>query len=115
MESEHVYKINDTIKKNNLSLFKTVVPRKFNEPSQIQGLKNDVSLLSRLYIAHQHMEGDLFTFFSNENQNFPPAFSEDGNIKPPDNKCDLLKRLITTADVCDDSEIFNCTTYDGMH
>ena len=31
--------------------------------SQIQGLKNDVSLFGRLYIANQQREGDPATFF----------------------------------------------------
>ena len=46
-------------------------------------------------------------------QNIPPTTSEDGNIKPPVNKSDLLKRLITTADIYDYGEIFNYTIHDG--
>ena len=70
-------------------------------------------LVDYVLLINIDREGDLSTFFSHENQNFPPAFSEYENMKAPDNKSNLLKRVITTADVCDDGEICNCTIYDG--
>ena len=34
-------------------------------------------------------------------------------MKPPDNKSNLFKSLITITDTCKDGEIFDCTIYDG--
>ena len=54
-------RISDTIKKNNLVLFKISRKMKPAKSSQIQGLKNDVSLFGRLYIANQQREGDFLS------------------------------------------------------
>ena len=103
--------ISDTIKKNKLILFKTSNKMKPTKSSQIQGLKNDVLLFGRLYIANQQCEGDPATFFPHENQAFPPSLSENG--KPLiGKKSDLLKCLVSQSGHTEETK-FDCKIFDG--
>ena len=84
----------DPIKKNKLALFRS--PHK-KEPSkekqQVTSLKSDCSLFSRLYISCQTRHGDLDDFFRHENQGYPPAVSQNGKLRLPSKKSDLLDCL----------------------
>ena len=74
--------ITDPIKRNNLPLFSR--PRVREKPRtqlQVSSLKNDCSLLSRLFIASQTRDGDLHEFFAHENQACPPALSNMGKMR----------------------------------
>ena len=59
-------------------------------------LKSDVGLFSRLYIGCQSRDGNLEEFFRHENQVYPPALSDDGNLHLG-TKSDLL---ICLEDIC---------------
>ena len=95
--------VTETISKNNLlSLFS----RSLNKlPSrrnlQVQSLKNDCHLFSRLYISCHIRDGDLDQFFAHENQSAPPSLSVGGKLRNG-KKTDLLsclqlERLQTTS------------------
>lgn len=105
--------INDTIKKNKLSLFKQPCN---NAPSkqgrQIAALKNDVSLFSQLYIALQTRKGDIREFFSHEVHKYPPSISEYGRIRLPSSKSDLLKCFAQTGNATLPDH-FDCKILDG--
>ena len=77
---------------NKLPLFKS--PRQ-KEPSkdkqQISSLKSDCALFSRLFISCQTREGDLDDFFSHENQGCPPSISQNGKLRLPGKKSDLIE------------------------
>jgi hypothetical protein len=91
--------INDTIRKNKISLFKQ--PRNSNpskQGRQIAALKTDVSIFSQLYIALQIPQEDIKDFFSNEVHKYPPSISEYGRLRLPSSKSDLLKCLPQSGD-----------------
>ena len=71
--------IPEVIKKNLLPLFSHPTPKTIKEAEQITMLKHDVELFSCLYIVMQHREGDMATFFKNENHPYPPSLSDRGN------------------------------------
>ena len=60
--------------------------------SQVSLLKKDCALFSRLYIACQSRDGDLIDFFKHENQPWPPAIANMGDIRTG-TKADLLQCL----------------------
>ena len=85
----------DTIKKNNLSLFKRSGKKKStNQGKKIKVLANNVALFAQLYVAMQSRDGDLDDFFSHEVQAFPPSLSDFGNLYLPGTKSELLKCLV---------------------
>ena len=87
--------IHDTIKKNNLSLFKRSGKKKpTNQGKKIKMLANNVALFAQLYVAMQSRDGDLDEFFSHEVQAFPPSLSDLGNLYLPGTKSELLKCLV---------------------
>ena len=87
--------IHDTIKKNNLSLFKKSSKKKpTHQGKKIKMLANNVSLFAQLYVAMQSRDGDLNEFFSHEVQAFPPYLSDLGNLYLPGTKSELLKCLV---------------------
>ena len=72
----------DTIKKNNLSLFrKSDKTSMTKEQSLVLALKNDCALFSRLYIACQCRDGNLDEFFKFENQPWPPALAQNDQLR----------------------------------
>lgn len=83
--------IHNPIKKNCLSLFKRPLLKK---PSKIKhtmvNLKSECNLFSHLYIASRYREGNLEDFFAHENQSWPPSLSEQGKLRLPSKKSDLL-------------------------
>ena len=72
--------MHETIKKNSLRLFRSPTPKiQTTHAEQITILKNDVDIFSRLYIATQHREVDMGTFFKHENHPYPHSLSDKGN------------------------------------
>ena len=89
--------INDTIKKNKLSLFSSSTARvKSKIGGRVSFLQNDCALFSRLYIACQSRNGQLDQFFKHENQAAPPSLSDRGNLRHG-TKSDLLDCLDTCS------------------
>ena len=67
--------ITDPIRRNNLPLFSRSPVR------EKSSLKNDCSILSRLFIASQMRDGNLDDFFAHENQPCLPALSRMGKMR----------------------------------
>ena len=85
--------IHEPIKRNNFPLFSCPkVKPKSKQSKNVQSLKNDVSLFSRLYIVAQNRECDMQNFFMHENNPFPPSISEYGKLRFC-KKSDLLNLL----------------------
>ena len=84
----------EPIKRNNLALFSSPPPSKAksSDKMQIASLKSNCSLFSPLYISCQVRDGDLEAFFSHENQSFPPALTQFGQLRSG-TKSDLLHCL----------------------
>lgn len=104
-------KIHDTIKKHHPILFKTPKTKKTVKSKQLAGLKNDVALFGRLYIAHQQRSGNIELFFRHENQLFPPSLSDHGELHRI-TKSDLLTALEIpptdlTVNITHDCKIFD--------
>ena len=85
-------KIHDVIKKHHPVLFKTPKIKKSVKSKQLAGLKNDVALFGRLYIAHKQRRGNIELSFRQENQLFPPSLSDHGELHRI-TKSDLLTSL----------------------
>ncbi len=98
--------IQQPIKKNSLTLFKRPLPRKSAKGKEaLANLKKDCYLFSHLY-------GNLGEFFCHENLEWPPSLSENGKLRLPPNKADLLKFIGN----CDDGEPpvhFHAKVFDG--
>ena len=60
------------------------------ENQQTMEPKKDCNLCSQLYVSFQRRGGDLDTFFSHENQTFPPSVSQLEKLRSS-SKLDLLK------------------------
>ncbi|KAI9529079.1 hypothetical protein NQZ68_013386 [Dissostichus eleginoides] len=77
-------------KNNSLPGFRCLTARtKTKQAGQISMLRDDVALFSQLYIAMQHREGDMSTFFKHVNHPYPPSLSERGKLRLG-KKSDLL-------------------------
>jgi hypothetical protein len=85
--------IQDPITKNKLALF-TSPPVK--EPSkaamQLSAVKDTAALFGHMYIACQHRQSDLPSFFALENANCPPSLAVGDKLRSG-NKSDLLALL----------------------
>ena len=109
---DHTRSIHEPIKKNSLSLFKCPKPKsKTKQSKAVEGLKNDVSLFSRLYIVAKNRDCDMTTFFKHENQPFPPSISEHGKLRFS-KKSDLMS-LLPVGDQCDPPNFFDAIAIDG--
>ena len=74
--------LTDTISRNKVSLFNEQPQRKKNKSQEmVTLLKSVASLFARLYVACQTRDGDMDTFFSHENQPFPPSLSSFGQLR----------------------------------
>ena len=104
--------IHDPIRRNNLLLFKCPKQKSKSKQSKtIENLKNDVSLFSRLYIVANNRDCDMQTFFSHENQPFPPSISENGKLRLS-KKSDLLN-LIPQDGQPECPNVFDVSVIDG--
>lgn len=73
--------IYDVIHHNKLKLFKNTAKINMSKgKQQLASLKSDVGLFSWLYIGCQTRDGNLEEFFCHENQAYPPALSDCGNL-----------------------------------
>ena len=92
--------IQQPIKKNSLPLFKRPLPKKSKKVTQdLANLKSDCNLFSHLYIASKFRDGNLEDFFKHENHPWPPSLSEQGQLRLPTKKSDLLTFLASVADL----------------
>ena len=80
-----IVSIHDPIKKNSLPLFKQPLPKK----EQVASLKSACNLFSHFYIARKIREG----LFLPRKSPWPPSLSEQGNLRLPNKKSDLLSCL----------------------
>lgn len=88
--------VSDPIKKNSLPTFRAPNKKTISkEKAKVAVLKEDCSLLSRLYIVCQIRDGNLEDFFKYENQPWPPSLSDLGQLRGGQ-KADLLKCLPST-------------------
>ena len=85
--------IHQPIKRNSLPLFKRQKKRDSKSKKQFSNLKSDLNLFSHLYIASTFRGGDLDEFFSHENHPWPPSISDNGKLRLPTKKSDLLNLL----------------------
>ena len=73
--------IDDVIHRNKLKLFLNQAKTKTSKnKQQLTSLKSDVGLFSQLYIGCQTRDYNLEEFFRHENQAYPPALSDCGNL-----------------------------------
>lgn len=87
--------LNDVIKRNKFPLFglgSTKAKLTPKSKQQLSSAKSDAELFSRLYIACQTRDGNLEEFFKHENRAYPPALSQDGQLRFG-TKADLLEPL----------------------
>ena len=84
--------IHDTIHRNKLPLFSTPVLKVSKGKQQLNSLKCDVELFSRLYMACQTRDGNLDEFFRHKNQACPPSLSAAGKLNLG-TKSDMLECL----------------------
>ncbi len=85
--------VTDVISKNNLPLLKyTPSKGSSKQKMQIEALKSNCNLFSRLYVSCQARSGNLDMFFSHENQAAPPSLSLGGKLRHG-TKADLLDCL----------------------
>ena len=78
---ERTKPIEDDIYRNKLKIFGQHTSKPLGTgKQQMKFLKNDVDLISHLYIGCQNRDGNLEEFFQHENQAFPPALSDSGGI-----------------------------------
>lgn len=103
--------IHETIKRNNLPFLKSPKPKPNSVVAKkLAAVRNDANLFGRLYIANQQRDGDLDTFFSHENQMYPPSLSDYGRLRMG-TKSDLLKCFETESE--DAIPKFDCKIFDG--
>ena len=92
--TEGTSSIYDTIKKNNLPLYRqkncVVTPK---SKQKVATLTSDCRLFSNLYIASQSREGNLEQFFARENHAYPVSLSEYGKLRKCPTKSDFIKCL----------------------
>ena len=70
------------IRRNKLKVFSTSTPRSVSQgKQQVSSLKKDLQLFSRLYIGCHVRGGHLQELFCHENQAYPPAVSDGGNLR----------------------------------
>ena len=101
----------DTIKNNNVLIFKEKPPPKVSKIAQtFKLLKNDISLFSRLYIGAVNRTANLDEFFEHENQAFPVSISDNGNIRTSV-KSKIVECLQKTITDLPHSQPTHCTAY----
>ena len=66
---------------------------------QVASLKNECNLFSHLYIASRFHEGNLDDFFAHENQSWPPSLCEQGKLRLPSKKSDLLSIIDEVSNI----------------
>ena len=107
--------IHDTIKKNNLPLFRKNLKKETSKQgNRIAVLKSNLNLFAQPYVVLQNRDGGMREFISHEVQSFPPALSEFGNLRLPNAKSDLLTCLPQrNHDQGESPTQFDCKVLDG--
>ena len=89
--------LTDTIPQNKFSIWSTTrKSRDGKGDAKSKSLKNDCSLLSRIFIASRKRESDLENFFAHKNQSYPPSRTFDGRMYHG-TKSDIIKCLTRLA------------------
>jgi len=80
---------------------------------KLANLSSDCNLFSHLYIASKFRDGNLEDFFSHENHPWPPSISDNGKLRLPNKKSDLLVCLggSTTMEA---TMTFHAKIFDGL-
>ena len=104
--------LSETIPRNSLLVFSKPGVDNPKGAGKLPGLKNDRGLFSRLYIASQTREGDVYEFFRHENEPIPPALSNEGLIRTG-KKCDLLDCLPSNETTSNDSPKVDAKVFNG--
>ena len=105
--------LNQAIKRNNLHLFKNPGVKAPNKNKKtISNLKQNCNLFSRLYISSQVRSADMDVFFKYENVQYPPSLSDNGDLRLPTKKSDLLECL-DSGQIPDAPVQFDATIVDG--
>ncbi|CAB4012719.1 Hypothetical predicted protein, partial [Paramuricea clavata] len=105
----------DPIKRNKLSFFTSALPKKTAKlQQQLSSVKSDCALFSRLYISCQTRDGDLDDFFMHENQGCRPSLSNQGKLRLPKKKSELVDCLLGDGTAAQSTrETVNVTIIDG--
>ena len=110
---ERTKPITHPIKRNKLPLFSRPTTKTVSKKqAQVSALKDDCSLLSRLYISCQTRERDLEEFFRHEKQPWPPSLSQHGQLRQG-NKAELVRCLQGTTEASAESPQVDVKVFDG--
>ena len=101
----HKIPVSNTITKNKFHIFTKPKKDLSKTQKQLKSMKNNVGLFSRLFIACQTRNGDLDTFFAHENQAIPPSLSENGSLKLPKKKSEIVQCLECDKDVTESPDV----------
>lgn len=78
-------------------------------------MRKDSNLFCRLYVAFEARDANIDDFFSHENQIYPPSISEDGKLRKPTNKSDIIECIHSKCDISFNDSYPNVTAkmFDG--
>ena len=109
---QNVKDIQSPIKQNKIPICHFRTTKKISTTAKkLRGLKNEVSLHSRLYVANQLRIRDIVKCFSHGNQLYPPSITDQGILRYS-KKSDIIK-CIKPSVVQDEEIIFSCKIFDG--
>ena len=105
--------VSDPLPKNKLPLFsRPAVKAPSKGKLQLQSMKSDCNLFSRLYLACQGRYGDVYQFFSHENHARPPSLSHGGKLRLGP-KADIMPCLEVETAAPEASPLVDATCLDG--
>ena len=105
--------IHAPLRKSNLPTFKKPgIKIQDKGKNKIAALKQDCNLFSRLYITSQVRSTDMDEFFKHEKCQFPPSISDNGSLRLPSKKSELLE-CIDTGRLPEPPSQFDATIVDG--
>ena len=111
--SKCVTHVSDPLPKNKLPLFsRPAVKAPSKGKLQLQSMKSDCNLFSRLYMACQARDGDVDQFFSHENHACPPPLSQGGKLRFG-SKADIMPCLEVETAEPEASPLVDATFLDG--
>jgi hypothetical protein len=90
--------VRDVIPKTNLELFAAAKKTANSLKLRITDLRHDSHMFCKLYVAIQTRDGNVDDFFAHENNKYPPAISEGGQLRAAKTKSDILTCLMDYAD-----------------
>ena len=111
--SKCVKPVSDPLSKNKLPLFsRPAVKAPSKGKLQLQSMKSDCNLFSRLYLAWQARYGDVDQFFSHENHACPSSLSQGGKLRLG-SKSDLMPFLEVETAAPEASPLVDAKFLDG--